>query len=93
MKWEKRVREIEIEGPATEYAECRGWWEFKIMQASKNGIPDRFYARKGRIVFVEYKAPGEPATVQQLKRHAEMREAGIEVHIIDNMEAARELFR
>lgn len=94
MSWEKRTRETEIEGPATEYAERRGWFEFKIMQASKNGIPDRFYARAGRVIFVEYKSPdGKPPTKQQLLRHQELRDAGLEVHTIDTLEAAYELFR
>lgn len=85
--------EKEIERPATFYAERRGWFEFKIMQASKRSIPDRFYARGGRLLFVEYKRPGEKPTRQQLRRHAEMREHGIEVHVIDNMDTAYALFR
>jgi hypothetical protein len=87
------TREIEIERPASQYAELRGWFEVKIMQASKRGFPDRFYARAGRVVLVEYKAPGEQASTQQAKRHRELRAAGVEVHVIDNLEVARELFR
>lgn len=87
------MREIEIERPASEYAERRGWFEVKIMQTSSRGFPDRFYARRGRVVLVEYKAPGKPATEQQAKRHRELRAAGVEVHVIDNLEAAYALFR
>lgn len=87
------TREIEIERPASVYAESRGWFEVKIMQTSKRGFPDRFYARKGRIVLVEYKAPGEKPTAQQLKRHSELRAQGVEVHVIDNLEDAHALFR
>lgn len=94
MKFKDYKRETKIEQPATEYAILRGWFEFKIMQANKNAIPDRFYARAGRVLFVEYKSPdGKPPTAQQLKRHREMRDAGLEVHVIDSLEAARELFR
>lgn len=87
------VREIEIERPASEYAERRGWYEIKIMQASKRGFPDRFYARKGRIVLVEYKAPGEGPTTQQAKRHRELRAHGVEVFVIDNLDDAYALLR
>lgn len=61
------MREIAIERPASAYAESRGWFEVKIMLTSKNGFPDRLYARNGVIVFVEYKAPGEEPTAQQKK--------------------------
>lgn len=87
------TREIEIERPASDYAELRGWFEVKIMQASKRGFPDRYYVRDGRTVLVEYKAPGEAPSRQQVRRHHELREHGAEVHVIDNLEAARELFR
>lgn len=89
----RAVREIEIERPASAYAELRGWFEAKIERASKRGFPDRFYARDGRIVLVEYKAPGEKPTPQQIRRHQELREHGVEVHVIDSLEAAYELFR
>jgi hypothetical protein len=87
------MREIEIEGPACAYAESRGWFEIKIERASKNGFPDRFLARRGRIILVEFKAPKEEPTKQQLKRHRELRGHGVEVFVIDNMNAAYELFR
>lgn len=87
------MREIEIERPASEYAERRGWFEVKVMQTSKRGFPDRYYVRKGRTILVEYKAPGEEPTVQQARRHRELRAHGAEVFVIDNLEAAHELFR
>lgn len=87
------TREADIERAACHYAEARGWFQIKIMRASKNGFPDRFYARGGRVVLVEYKAPGEKPGAQQLRRHAELRAAGVEVHVIDNLEDARALLR
>lgn len=87
------TREIEIERPASTYAQTRGWFEFKIEKANKNGIPDRCYIRDGRVVFVEYKAPGKVPTKQQLLRHQQMRDAGAEVIVIDNLDVAYEVFR
>lgn len=87
------TREIEIERPASEYAERRGWFEIKIEKASKRAFPDRYYVRKGRTILVEYKAPGEGPTEQQAKRHRELRAHGAEVFVIDNLDDAYELFR
>jgi hypothetical protein len=87
------MREIEIERPASQYAQRRGWFEIKIERASRRGFPDRFYARRGRVVLVEYKAPGEPPSGQQAIRHRELRDAGVEVFVIDNLDDAYELFR
>jgi len=85
-------RESKIEKAGSDYAERRGWFEFKIMAASKNGIPDRFYARRGRCVFVEWKREKKEPSSRQLRRHREMRAAGLEVHVIDTIEGAYELF-
>lgn len=87
------MREVQVERLASQYAVARGWFEVKIMQTSRRGFPDRFYARDGRVVLVEYKAPGRKPTPQQEKRHRELREHGIEVHVIDNLQDAYDLFR
>lgn len=87
------MREIEIERPASEYAEKRGWFEVKVMQTSKRGFPDRYYVRNGRTILVEYKAPGEVPSPQQARRHRELREHGAEVFVIDSLEDAYDLFR
>ena len=90
----KNIKEInDIEGPVCDYAKLRGWLVQKLASQSANGWPDRFFARKGRLLFVEFKAPGERPTVQQMKRHREMQEQGIEVHVIDSLEAGFGLLR
>lgn len=86
------IRESKIEREASQYAESRGWTQIKIMKASKRGFPDRMYARKGVIVFVEFKKPGEVETKQQARRHDELRSEGFTVYVIDNMEVARAVF-
>lgn len=87
------TREIEIERPACEYAKCRGWFEAKIAASNKNGMPDRIFHRRGCTIYVEFKAPGEKPTPQQLKRHRELRAHGIAVHVVDSLEAAYVLLR
>ena len=85
------TREIEIERPACAYAESRGWWQAKMVSPGLRGVPDRVFIRAGRVLWIEFKAPGEDATEQQKKRHREMRAHGAEVHVIDNLADARRI--
>ena len=96
--YERATLEIrDIEQPAKGYAESRGWLIGKVVSLSRKGWPDRTCIRRKdgvtRIMLVEFKKPGKEPTVQQLKRHAELRAMGVEVHWIDNLEQAYELFR
>ncbi len=87
------TREIEIERPVCEYAKSRGWFVDKVVSPGRRGFPDRVFIRNGRVVFCEFKAPGEKPTVQQSKRHREMRDHGAEVVWFDNLEAAKAFFK
>lgn len=92
--YQRTVKEIDdIEQPATEYAESRGWLIEKVVSNSRRGFPDRFCARRGRVMLVEFKAPGKEPSEQQLKRHQELRDQGVEVHWVDNLQDAKTLFR
>ena len=84
--------EKDIEAVGMKFAQRRGWFEVKIERTSKRGFPDRFMARKGRVILVEWKRNGEEPTTQQLKRHAELRAAGVEVFWFDNLEDAYRVF-
>lgn len=87
--------EKDIEAADRRAAKAAGWLVVKIMRASPNGFPDRFYAKAGRIVLIEWKKPGDRGkpggrlSEQQKQRHAELRAAGVEVHVCDNLEDAR----
>ena len=81
-----------FERDASDLAIRRGWFESKVTWPGHKGLPDRFYARNGRIVLVEYKRDGEPLRRKQLLAHEELRRYGVEVHVLDNMTDARNLF-
>lgn len=87
------LREVEIERPACDYAESRGWWTCKFVAPGLRGVPDRLFIRKGQVVFIEFKAPGEVPTAQQHKRHRELRAAGVAVHWTDSLEEAKVILR
>jgi hypothetical protein len=72
------------------------------MHASPNGMPDRLYARgyrqdvcrqcmKGRLVFLEWKRPGGVLSPQQRLRHAELLAVGVEVHVVESVDAANKI--
>lgn len=85
--FERNVREIpDVEQPACDYAERRGWIAEKVVSQSRKGWPDRFFARRGVIRLVEFKAPEKEPNTQQKKRHRELREAGVDVRVYDNLD-------
>jgi hypothetical protein len=91
--FERAVREIpDVEQPACDYAERRGWIAEKVISLSRKGWPDRFFARRGQIILVEFKAPGEEPNVQQAKRHRELRAAEIDVRWYDDLETFKKDF-
>lgn len=85
--------ESEIERPAKEYAKKRGWMVVKLMRCDINAMPDSLFMRRGIAMFIEFKKPGDDATVQQKKRHRAIRKQGIAVHVCDSLEMAHELLR
>lgn len=91
--FEKPVLEKSIEKAGCDFAFKRGWFEVKLVSPSRRAWPDRFYARNGRIILVEWKRPGDEPTEQQAKLHKELRGYGVEVHWLDNIESAKELFQ
>lgn len=82
------MKESDIEQRHREDAEADGWFVDKIMRTSRNSFPDRFYAKAGRVVLIEWKKPGKPLSAQQRLRHTQLRDAGVEVHVIDNVKDA-----
>lgn len=87
----KTELEKNVESDATDFAEGHGWWTCKFVSPSLRGVPDRIYLRQRRgegkrTVFVEWKKDGEPPSLQQMKRHRELKEAGAEVYCFDRSE-------
>lgn len=86
-------RESELERYATKLAESCGWFQDKIMRTSRGGFPDRFFAKAGEVVLVEFKrADGGSLQPNQVKRHKELRAAGVRVELIDSKEDAHRVF-
>lgn len=80
--------ESDIEQRQRQDAEAAGWFVEKIMRTSRNGFPDRFYAKAGRVVLIEWKKPKGPIRKIQVVRVKQLRDHGVEVHVVDNIDDA-----
>lgn len=81
--------EKDIERRDRDAAKADGWLVYKVQAVGVRGFPDRFYAKDGRIILMEWKRPGGTVDPNQVLRHAELRAAGVEVHVVDSLEQAR----
>lgn len=84
--------EATIERMANERAVRNGWIHRKLKWIGRRNAPDDFYAKAGRIVIVEYKSPDESPRIGQSREINELRDAGVEVHVIDRLKDAYALF-
>jgi hypothetical protein len=80
--------ESNVEMPVVRRAERAGWFVRKLCWVGRRGAPDRFFAKKGRIVLIEFKDDGKSPDLNQLEEHRQLREAGVEVHVCDRVEDA-----
>ena len=80
--------ESPIENWVIDKAGQHGWFARKMAWRGRNGAPDDFFAKDGRIVLIEMKRPGGKARPGQKKEHEALKAAGVEVHVCDNPLAA-----
>jgi hypothetical protein len=78
--------ERNIERKVCEMAKAAGWLAFKFVSPAQRGVPDRIFIKDGRIVFIEFKAPGAMPTKLQWRMIDRLRGAGCEVHVCDSVE-------
>lgn len=94
--------EKKVEQDNRSWAQKAGWFVIKIMRASLDGFPDRFYARshdqdrcpycgRGRVVLIEWKRKGKDLSPIQEQRINELREAGVEVYVVRDLKEARRI--
>ena len=83
------MRERDIEKAVCRWAEKNGWLAFKWVSPQNRGVPDRLFIKDGRVVAIEFKAPGKKPTPSQELVHDILQDAGLEVYVIDNVEAGR----
>lgn len=79
--------EANVEKPICRWAEEDGWEVRKLKYIARMGAPDRLFYGHGRVVFIEFKRPGDKDKRTPLqKREADrMIAAGIEYYLIDTL--------
>ena len=81
------MREKKIEEKLVKEVKRYGGKCWKFVSPGTDGVPDRIVLlHKGRIAFVELKAPGKELRPQQKKRKRELEELGFKVYVLDNEE-------
>ena len=80
------MRESTIEKKLVTEAKSRGGMAAKFVSPGMNGMPDRLVLMpKGRMGFVELKAPGKKPRLLQELRMRQLRRMGFLVAVVDNV--------
>ena len=78
--------EKEIEKRLVTEVKRNGGIALKFTSPGFDGMPDRIILmKKGRVSFVEVKAPGKKPRPLQLQRHDMLRKLGFKVYVLDNV--------
>lgn len=87
MLWGIKMREKEVEKKLVSAVKKRGGICPKWVSPGFDGMPDRIvFLSKGKIGFVEVKAPGEKPRPLQKARHGMLRKLGFLVFVLDEPE-------
>ena len=79
------MREKPIEQSLVKAVRQMGGMCPKFISPGMDGMPDRMVLLpKGKIVFVEVKAPGKKPRPLQVRRHEQLRKLGFSVFILDD---------
>ena len=84
--------ESSVENPVVRYAEDKGVTSIKLKCPGARGKPDRlFLGEGGKIVFIEFKRPGEKPSKLQRWWHRHLRSLGFDVRVADSKEEGKEI--
>jgi Holliday junction resolvase len=81
------LRESTIERSVCDIAKRHKWLTYKFISPATRGVPDRIFIKGGRVVFIEFKAPGKKPTKLQAHTIAKMQAEGAEVYVCDSVES------
>ena len=86
------MREKAVEAKLTRAVKAEGGMCPKLVSPGTDGMPDRMVLLpKGRIGFVEVKAPGKKPRPLQQRRHEQLRDLGFTVSVLDDPEQIPEI--
>jgi hypothetical protein len=86
------MRESVIEMALTKQVKQMGGKALKFISPGNTGMPDRLVLLpKGKLGFIEVKAPSKVPRPLQLARHKMLESLGFQVHVLDNCEQIEEI--
>ena len=87
-----RLLEKQIEEKVNTYAKEQGYLVYKFTSPQRAAVPDRLYITpRGKVFFVEFKREGMKPTPAQDREHERLREQGVRVFVIDNVQAGKDM--
>lgn len=82
--------EATIEKAVCEYAKSKGWLVYKFTSPGHLGVPDRlFILPGGKVIFIEFKAPGKEPTPAQDREIRRIQTQGCHVWVCSDIEKGK----
>ena len=86
----KKMLEKQIEERVGTYAKEQGFLVYKFTSPQRAAVPDRLYITpRGKVFFVEFKREGMKPTPAQQREHERLRDQGVMVFVIDDVDKGR----
>jgi Holliday junction resolvase len=82
----KPVSEAKIQAEIIRVLQSRGWYVVKLIQTTKNGIPDLIIHKIGITAYLEVKRPGHKLAVLQQLRFDELKAVGIMAYMVTGVD-------
>jgi hypothetical protein len=81
------VLEKQIEKAVCDYAKEKGCLVYKFSSPGHAAVPDRmFILPGGKMFMIEFKASGKKPTPSQSREHLRLKESGIPVYVVDDID-------
>lgn len=80
-----------VQNPVIDHGKANGWFVRRTQWIGRVGCPDAVFAKAGVTIWIEFKDDRKSANPLQAREHKRMRDAGMNVHVIDNAVAGRKL--
>ena len=84
------MRESTIEKAVCAYAKAKGCLVMKLAGPNQKGQPDRMFIRDGKVLFIEFKAPGKVPTALQYKWLDDLTAQGLMACWRDNIKEGKQ---
>ncbi len=83
--------ESKVERTIVKYAKSKGWLVFKFVSPANKGVPDRIFIKRGYIVFIEFKKPGEDLNDLQFYIYQQLKINCCDIFVVDNISEGKKI--